>query len=73
MNAWTFDKTKKEETAFFYGYNKDENGQIVIEDIENFRVALTFLSLLKNILVNNTNVVFHIDNTYKTNKSNIRF
>lgn len=49
MNMWKYDTNKKEESAFFFGYETNKDGEIVLDDINNFRVALSSKRLLYNL------------------------
>lgn len=49
MNMWKFDTNKKEESAFFFGYETNKDGEIVLDDINNFSVALSSKRLLYNL------------------------
>ena len=63
---------ERRNSIFFFGYNTNQDGQIVLDDIENFRVALSSKRLFKNFDIQSIGI-YHIDNTYKTNKSRFPF
>ena len=46
MKQWSYCLAKNIERAFFFGHEIDINGEIVLDDVDNFRVALTSKRLL---------------------------
>ena len=72
MNLWSFEKASNDEKAFILGVDKDEENKLILNDVQNFRVALTLKRLLNN-LNHDSFQLYRMDNTYKTNKSRFPF
>ena len=51
MNLWSFEKASNDEKAFILGVDKDEENKLILNDVQNFRVALTSKRLLNNLNV----------------------
>jgi hypothetical protein len=50
MTNWQYCSSISETKAFFFNYLKDIEGKIILNDIENFRVAIISNRLLSNFI-----------------------
>ena len=72
MSQWKLENTQTNERAFFFGYDTDPSGSIVIEDLKNFTVAITSKSLLSHFRKEPC-YIYHMDSIYKVNKARFPF
>ena len=72
IEQWSFENATNDQKAFFFGLEKDHDNKYKLNKVEDFRVALASKKLLSHFN-HDSYPIFHIDNTYKCNKSRFPF
>ncbi|KAG3142791.1 hypothetical protein PI124_g432 [Phytophthora idaei] len=69
--AHAFTGREEEHEPFAFGWDLDENGQLLVgngSDAKPFLIGFTFKALLRQAARDSSQFIFHVDATYKINQ-----